>query len=177
MSSQTTQRLSVLRRQLATTSASAKNHQDSDDVLTEHHTASTPRAVSVAVLGAAGGIGQPLSLLVKASPSLAARVSTLKLYDVAPTAGVAADLSHIDTPMRVEHFTGDAQLAQCLSGVDIVIIPAGIPRKPGMTRDDLFKINAGIVRNLVENIARHCPNAWTLIISNPVNSTVPIAAR
>lgn len=177
MSSQTTQRLSVLRRQLATTSASAKNHQDSDDVLTEHHTASTPRAVSVAVLGAAGGIGQPLSLLVKASPSLAARVSTLKLYDVAPTAGVAADLSHIDTPMRVEHFTGDAQLAQCLSGIDIVIIPAGIPRKPGMTRDDLFKINAGIVRNLVENIARHCPNAWTLIISNPVNSTVPIASE
>lgn len=49
--------------------------------------------------------------------------------------------------------------------------------KPGMTRDDLFKINAGIVKGLVEGIADNCPNAYILIISNPVNSTVPIAAE
>ncbi|KAI9766835.1 MAG: hypothetical protein M1840_006311 [Geoglossum simile] len=46
-----------------------------------------------------------------------------------------------------------------------------------MTRDDLFKINAGIVRDLVTGIADHCPTAFILIISNPVNSTVPIAAE
>lgn len=46
-----------------------------------------------------------------------------------------------------------------------------------MTRDDLFKINAGIVKTLVEGIAQHCPKAFVLIISNPVNSTVPIAAE
>ena len=46
-----------------------------------------------------------------------------------------------------------------------------------MTRDDLFKINAGIVKTLVEGIAEHCPRAFILIISNPVNSTVPIAAE
>src|SRR4051794_11808540 len=46
-----------------------------------------------------------------------------------------------------------------------------------MTRDDLFKINAGIVRDLVTGVAEHCPNAFLLIISNPVNSTVPIAAE
>lgn len=46
-----------------------------------------------------------------------------------------------------------------------------------MTRDDLFKINAGIVKSLVEGIAEFCPKAFTLIISNPVNSTVPIAAE
>lgn len=49
--------------------------------------------------------------------------------------------------------------------------------KPGMTRDDLFKINAGIVRDLVKGIADVCPKAFILIISNPVNSTVPIAAE
>lgn len=49
--------------------------------------------------------------------------------------------------------------------------------KPGMTRDDLFKINAGIVKTLVEGIAEFCPKAFVLIISNPVNSTVPIAAE
>lgn len=46
-----------------------------------------------------------------------------------------------------------------------------------MTRDDLFKINAGIVRGLVQGIAENCPKAFILIISNPVNSTVPIAAE
>lgn len=172
--SHATHRLGVLERHLGATPSSPETHREE---FAEHRTASGARSVSVAVLGAAGGIGQPLSLLVKSSPSLAARVSTLKLYDVAPTAGVAADLSHIDTPIRVEHFSGQAQLPSCLKGTDIVIIPAGIPRKPGMTRDDLFKINAGIVYNLVENIAKHCPMAWTLIISNPVNSTVPIASE
>ena len=46
-----------------------------------------------------------------------------------------------------------------------------------MSRDDLFKINAGIVKTLVEGIAQHAPTAFILIISNPVNSTVPIAAE
>jgi malate/lactate dehydrogenase len=46
-----------------------------------------------------------------------------------------------------------------------------------MTRDDLFKINAGIVKGLIEGIAQHCPKAYILVISNPVNSTVPIAAE
>lgn len=46
-----------------------------------------------------------------------------------------------------------------------------------MTRDDLFKINAGIVKTLVEAVAEFCPQAFILIISNPVNSTVPIAAE
>jgi malate dehydrogenase len=46
-----------------------------------------------------------------------------------------------------------------------------------MTRDDLFKINAGIVKGLIEGIAQHCPKAYVLVISNPVNSTVPIAAE
>jgi len=55
--------------------------------------------------------------------------------------------------------------------------PAGVPRKPGMTRDDLFNINAGIVATLCEAIAAACPDAWVAIISNPVNSTVPIAAE
>ena len=46
-----------------------------------------------------------------------------------------------------------------------------------MTRDDLFKINAGIVQGLVQGIADHCPEAYILVISNPVNSTVPLAAE
>ncbi|KAF5206394.1 Malate dehydrogenase protein [Thalictrum thalictroides] len=127
----------------------------------------------VALLGAAGGIGQPLALLIKMSPL----VSALHLYDIANVKGVAADLSHCNTPSQVLDFTGQAELANSLKGVDVVVIPAGVPRKPGMTRDDLFNINASIVKTLVEAVADNCPDAFIHIISNPVNSTVPIAAE
>ncbi|KAK9116724.1 hypothetical protein Sjap_015671 [Stephania japonica] len=127
----------------------------------------------VAVLGAAGGIGQPLSLLIKMSPL----VSALHLYDIANVKGVAADLSHCNTPSQVLDFTGQSELGNSLKGVDVVVIPAGVPRKPGMSRDDLFNINASIVRTLVEAVAHNCPDAFIHIISNPVNSTVPIAAE
>ncbi len=74
-------------------------------------------------------------------------------------------------------YAGPDQLHESLKGADLIIIPAGVPRKPGMTRDDLFKINAGIVRDLVAAAAEVAPNAILNIISNPVNSTVPIAAE
>lgn len=127
----------------------------------------------VAVLGAAGGIGQPLALLMKLNPL----VSKLSLYDIAATPGVAADISHINTRSEVNGYMGEDQLGKALEGCDIVIIPAGVPRKPGMTRDDLFNINAGIVKSLCTAIAKYCPHALVNMISNPVNSTVPIAAE
>lgn len=74
-------------------------------------------------------------------------------------------------------FLGQQQLESALNGMDLVVIPAGVPRKPGMTRDDLFNINAGIVRTLCEGIAKCCPHAIVNLISNPVNSTIPIAAE
>ncbi|KAK4781519.1 hypothetical protein SAY86_015621 [Trapa natans] len=128
----------------------------------------------VAILGAAGGIGQPLSLLIKMSPL----VSTLYLYDIAAhVKGIAADLSHCNTPSQVLGFTGTSQLANSLKGVDVVVITAGVTAKPGMTRGDLFSINVIIVKTLVEAVADNCPGALIHMISNPVNSTVPIAAE
>lgn len=134
---------------------------------------SNKRCSKVAVLGASGGIGQPLSLLLKQNPL----VSKLALYDIAHTAGVAADLSHINSRAEVTAHTGPEQLKQALTGCEVVVIPAGVPRKPGMTRDDLFNTNASIVRDLVEGCAANCPKALIAIISNPVNSTVPIASE
>lgn len=137
---------------------------------------------TAAVLGAAGGIGQPLSLLLSQNQD----ITTLHLYDVVPVVeGVAKDISHINTNTRVVGYAGSIKdkakskeaLKKTLTGVDICVIPAGVPRKPGMTRDDLFAVNAGIVTELVEAIAENCPQAYICIISNPVNSTVPIAAE
>ncbi|CAL9751323.1 unnamed protein product [Musa acuminata subsp. burmannicoides] len=127
----------------------------------------------VAILGAAGGIGQPLALLMKMNPL----VSVLHLYDVVNAPGVTADISHMNTGAVVRGFLGQPQLEDALAGMDLVIIPAGVPRKPGMTRDDLFNINAGIVKTLCEGIVKCCPEAIVNLISNPVNSTVPIAAE
>jgi malate dehydrogenase len=131
--------------------------------------------VKVAVLGAAGGIGQPLSLLLTLPSETP--IHQLALYDIVNAPGVAADLSHINTGIQVSGHVGADQLGDALQGSDVVVIPAGVPRKPGMTRDDLFKINAGIVRDLALGIAKHCPNAFVCVISNPVNSTVPIVAE
>lgn len=47
----------------------------------------------------------------------------------------------------------------CGTGADVVVIPAGVPRKPGMTRDDLFNTNAGIVRDIAKAISKACPKA------------------
>ncbi|MCC3704886.1 malate dehydrogenase [Rouxiella badensis] len=130
--------------------------------------------MKVAVLGAAGGIGQALALLLKTQlPS----GSELSLYDIAPvTPGVAVDLSHIPTAVKIKGFSGeDARPA--LEGAEVVLISAGVARKPGMDRSDLFNVNAGIVRNLVQQIATTCPSACIGIITNPVNSTVAIAAE
>merc|ERR1740131_408509 len=74
-------------------------------------------------------------------------------------------------------FVGADQLEESLVGAEIVVIPAGVPRKPGMTRDDLFNTNASIVANLAQAAAEVCPDACLAIISNPVNSTVPIASE
>ncbi|KAH7140578.1 lactate/malate dehydrogenase [Dactylonectria macrodidyma] len=130
--------------------------------------------VKAVVAGAAGGIGQPLSLLLKLSPL----VDELALYDVVNVKGVSADLSHISSVAKTTgYLPADDGAKTAFKDADIIVIPAGIPRKPGMTRDDLFKINAGIVKGLIEVAAEVAPKAFILVISNPVNSTVPIAAE
>jgi malate dehydrogenase len=134
--------------------------------------ATAAKSFKVAVLGAAGGIGQPLSLLLKGSPL----VTELRCYDVVNAPGVGCDLSHISTPAKVTGYAKD-DLSKALDAVDLVLIPAGVPRKPGMTRDDLFNTNASIVKSLTEGVAKAAPKAIIGIISNPVNSTVPIAAE
>lgn len=106
----------------------------------------TASSAKVAVLGATGGIGQPLSMLCKLSPE----VDELACYDVVGTPGVAADLSHIPSNSKTTgHLPSQGTwpprsnegLGEALTGADVVVIPAGVPRKPGMTRDDLFNTN------------------------------------
>merc|ERR1712241_653030 len=91
----------------------------------------------------------------------------------------ATDLSHLEKKSIVKGYALEKddkpleKLGECLKGCDLVLVPAGMPRKPGMTRADLLGINAGIAKNIVEACAKHCPNAVLGLIVNPVNSVVP----
>lgn len=137
----------------------------------------------VCVCGGAGGIGQPLSLLM----GMDANVKELCIFDLniaaVPPQGVAADLGHLERKSTVKGYVGEVGktpsdfLEECLTGCHLVLIPAGMPRKPGQTRDDLFKVNADIAKGLVEACAKYCPQAVLGMIVNPVNSIVPAMAE
>jgi malate dehydrogenase len=60
---------------------------------------------------------------------------------------------------------------------DIVIITAGLPRKPGMSRDDLLSKNTAIVKSVTEQIAKHSPNAFLIVVSNPLDAMVYVAHK
>merc|ERR1712190_365665 len=134
----------------------------------------------VCVVGGAGGIGQPLSLLMATCPM----VKELAIIDlniaVVPAPGVEADLSHLEgkckvtsTVLTLNQDKAIDKAGDALSGCHLVLVPAGVPRKPGQDRKDLLNINAGIAKGTVEAIAKFCPNAVAALIVNPVNSVVP----
>ncbi|WBB96245.1 MULTISPECIES: malate dehydrogenase [unclassified Solwaraspora] len=64
---------------------------------------------------------------------------------------------------------------EVISGSDVVIVTAGLPRKPGMSRMDLLEVNAKIVRGVAENIARYAPDAVVIVVSNPLDEMTALA--
>ena len=64
---------------------------------------------------------------------------------------------------------------EAIADSEIVVITAGLPRKPGMSRMDLIETNAGIVRQVAENIARHAPDAVVIVVSNPLDEMTALA--
>ncbi|AIN97511.1 malate dehydrogenase, putative [Leishmania panamensis] len=133
---------------------------------------STLSRFKVAVLGASGAIGQPLSMALVQNK----RVSDLALYDIVQPRGIAVDLSHFPRKVKVAGYP-TKWIHKALDGADVVLMPAGMPRRPGMTHDDLFNTNALTVHELSAAVARYSPKAILAIISNPLNSLVPIAAE
>jgi malate dehydrogenase len=64
---------------------------------------------------------------------------------------------------------------EAIEGSDVVVITAGLPRKPGMSRMDLLGVNAKIVRGIAENVAKYAPNAVVIVVSNPVDEMTALA--
>ncbi len=122
----------------------------------------------IALVGA-GQIGGTLAVLAGLK-----ELGDITLIDVADGVpqGKALDIAQA---APVEGF--DARLAgsndfSALAGAQVVIVTAGVPRKPGMSRDDLIGINAKIIANVADNIKKHCPGAFVIVITNPLDCMV-----
>jgi malate dehydrogenase len=129
-----------------------------------------PRRNKIALIGA-GNIGGELA-------ALAARLELgdVVLFDIPEKAGVAQgkalDLEQNGAILGYDSkITGTSNWDDC-AGADVVIVTAGVPRKPGMSRDDLLSINLKIIRNVSENLKAKCPNAFVIVISNPLDAMV-----
>jgi malate dehydrogenase len=87
-----------------------------------------------------------------------------------PTMGKALDLLEAGPVQKFNvNITGTSDYAD-INGADLVIITAGVARKPGMSRDDLVSINAGIIKDVSENIREFAPNSFVIVLSNPVDA-------
>ncbi len=71
--------------------------------------------------------------------------------------------------------TAEGEGYEATAGSDVVVITAGLPRKPGMSRMDLIEVNAGIVRGVAQNIAQHSPAAVVIVVSNPLDEMTALA--
>ena len=122
----------------------------------------------IALVGA-GQIGGTLALLAAQK-----ELGDLVLVDVAEgiPEGKALDLSQAaPTEAFNAHIAGSTDYS-AIGGADVVIVTAGVPRKPGMSRDDLIGINTAIVKAAGENIKRYAPKAFVIVITNPLDVMV-----
>jgi malate dehydrogenase len=122
----------------------------------------------IALIGA-GQIGGTLALLIGLK-----ELGDVVMFDIVDGVPQGKSLD-IAEAAPVEGF--DAKVAgsndyAAIAGADVVIVTAGVPRKPGMSRDDLIGINAKVVKTVGEAIKTHCPNAFVITITNPLDVMV-----
>lgn len=125
---------------------------------------------TIALVGA-GNIGGELA-------ALAARqeLGDVWLFDIPEKLGLAKGKA-LDLEQNGAVLGYDARIRGTanwddLVGADVVIVTAGVPRKPGMSRDDLLSINLKIIRSVAENLRTRCPNAFVIVVSNPLDAMV-----
>lgn len=122
----------------------------------------------IALIGA-GQIGGTLAMLCGIR-----NLGDVVLFDVVPDMpqGKALDLSHLAPVFGCDFSIKGTNDIADIKDADLCIVTSGIPRKPGMSRDDLVKTNAGIIRSVGEGIKAHAPNACVIVITNPLDAMV-----
>lgn len=122
----------------------------------------------IALIGA-GNIGGTLALLCGVK-----NLGDVVLFDVMEgiPQGKALDISQAGAVEGFDvSFTGTNDYKD-IQGADVVIVTAGVPRKPGMSRDDLLSINAKVTTQVAEGIKKHAPNAFVIMVTNPLDAMV-----
>ncbi len=122
----------------------------------------------IALIGA-GNIGGTLAHLVGLKD-----LGDVVLFDVfgGVAAGKALDIMQSGPVDGFDsHMTGSSDYSS-IAGADVVIVTAGFPRQPGMSRDDLVAKNAGVIATVAEGIKTHCPDAFVIVITNPLDAMV-----
>ena len=123
----------------------------------------------IALIGA-GQIGGTLALLAAQK-----ELGDVMLFDIVEgmPAGKALDLVQ-STPIEGYNaaLSGTSDYGEALRGADVAIVTAGIPRKPGMSRDDLIATNVEVIKTVAQNVRTHCPDAFVIVITNPLDAMV-----
>src|SRR5690606_23360232 len=119
----------------------------------------------------AGNIGGELANL-----ALSRQLGDVVLFDIPSeenvAEGTALDLELATALTRAAGRVIGTSRWEDVAGADVLIVTAGIPRKPGQSRDDLVATNLPIIRDVADNAKKHCPNAFVIVISNPLDAMV-----
>lgn len=120
----------------------------------------------IAIIGA-GRVGESTAQIL-AKEELCRELVLLDIHDGMPQ-GVALDIQESASLLRFDtRVTGDTNPA-AMAGADIIIVTAGIPRKPGMSRSDVLQTNLGIIDQIVADALKHAPHAMMIMVTNPVD--------
>ena len=127
----------------------------------------------LALVGA-GQIGGTLALLAAQK-----ELGDVVLFDVAEgmPAGKALDLAQTGPVADFNAALAGTNDYAAIAGADVVIVTAGVPRKPGMSRDDLIGTNTGVIKTVAENVRRHAPDAFVIVITNPLDVMVGVMQK
>lgn len=119
----------------------------------------------IALIGA-GQIGGTLALLAGLR-----RLGDVVLFDILEgmPQGKALDLTHLAPVFGLDFKIKGTNNIADIADADVCIVTSGLPRKPGMSRDDLIKVNSDIISNVAEGIKKHAPNAFVIVITNPLD--------
>jgi malate dehydrogenase len=129
-----------------------------------------PTRKKIGLIGA-GNIGGELARIAAER-----ELGDVVLFDIPPkenfAKGKALDLEQNGAVVGYDASITGTSNWEHLAGADVLLVTAGIPRKPGQSRDDLVATNLPIIRDVANNMKKHCPDAFVIVISNPLDAMV-----
>ncbi|SHO81175.1 Malate dehydrogenase [hydrothermal vent metagenome] len=132
------------------------------------------RGTKVSIIGA-GNVGATVGYSL-AMRGIAHEI-VLRDRNIEIAQGKALDMSQAANAARMHTIVTAAKEASDMAGSDVVVITAGSPRKPGMSRDDLLIMNAQITKQVVQDVKEHCPDAIIIMVSNPLDVMTYVALK